>query len=269
MNYYVLGRTPTFVYSMRRTGSVSLFNAVKARGVFAIATHNLNPDLPPGIRVSGSGRWAMEKIVRRRKPAKLISLVRNPFDTMASVFAKSSFDAAIVTGQAEEYARQQRSADELGRQFIENYLKNDRYLEQLAWFESEYRPALGIEVYNHPFDKQRGFARIDEGPYSALILKTELDDASKASLVGEFLGLRDFQMLPPDEVAYPTYKTGFTPGIPGTQAPYGADYERLKSGLTIPEEYWNNIVNSRFARHFFTSEELAASRSKLVGSPSN
>lgn len=263
-NYYLLRRTPTFVYSMRRTGTVALFDALKARGVFVIATHELNPDSTHGGRVSGSARWARKHVIRRRKPAKIIALVRNPFDTMASVFAKSNFDAAIVSGQTEAYARQQPSAAELSQQFIENYLENGRYQEQLTWYEQEFRPALKIDVYDHPFDKQRGFARFDEGPYSVLILKTELDDAAKALLVGEFLGLPDFHMAPAKEVAYPTLRTGFTPGIPGDQAPYGSHYERLKSGLTIPESYWNHIVNSRFAQHFFSSDELLASRAKLV-----
>jgi hypothetical protein len=268
-NYYVLRRTPTFVYSMRRTGTVSLLNSIKASNVFVIGTHNLYPDLSPEIRVSGSGRWAMEKIIRPRKPAKFISLVRNPFATMASVFAKTSFDAAIARGEADEYARQQRSAEELGQQFIADYLESGRYREQLDWFDVEYKPALGIDVYQYPFDKQQGFVRIDEGPYSALILKTELDDASKAEIVGDFLGLPDFQMLPADEVTYTTYQTGFTPGMPATQAPYSAEYERLKSGLTIPDKYWENMVNAPFTQHFLTAEEIAASRAKYAGSPSN
>ncbi len=66
------------------------------------------------------------------------------------------------------------------RRVAEQYDKSDvicaalnRFLLPLRWYDEDFRPATGVDVYQTPFDRERGFGRIDHGGLSILLLKYE------------------------------------------------------------------------------------------------
>jgi len=261
-NYFVKHRTPVIVYSVERSGSVALFHSLLAHGVFAIGSHYLSQDrIKKGCATgNGSARWASKHIILKGTPAKIISLVRNPIDNMVSTFARSDFGdraaGASVDGSGEI------DPAELTRQFRTCYLDAGRYLHPLTWFENEFQVALGIDVYGYAFDKQRGHARFRQGPFDVLLLRTEMEDPRKAKLVAEFLGLPDFTMEPAS--ARSAAGPDMAPGRAGEQATYGRFYRVLKRYVTVPEEYLDTIIGSRYAQHFFPEETLRAMKRRYL-----
>lgn len=258
-NHFLLRRSPVIVFSMERSGSVALFQSLLAHGVFAVATHYLSPEkVRRGARTSnGSARWAARHIIARRKPAKIISLVRHPIDNMVSTFARGDFGDR---GQCADQARGGTiDAGPLVERFHRQYLASGRYQHPLRWFDREFRPALGVDVYAHPFDKQRGAARIAAPPYDILLMRTELPDDEKARVVGPFLGLPEFTMV---SAAGKPAKADLAPGRAGEQSAYGALYKVLKCHVTVPKEYLDAIIASRYAQHFFPAEILDAMRDR-------
>ena len=245
INFYLRRRSPTIVYAMGRVGSWALFRSLYAHGEFALHDHVLHPvnlKLKEGVR-PGTSKWAYKEIIRKHKKAQIISLVRNPVECMVSAFApqvKGRFD----TDNGWEHL----STEELSDQFRTGYFEQQRHLQKLNWFDSEFKAALGIDVYKYPFPKDTGYVRIQKGPHDVLIIRTELDDALKAQVVSDFLGLTNLKII----------RTRV-----GEQQPYGEIYKVFKQRVTVPERYLDTIINSRYAQHFFPQDTLDAMRERF------
>ena len=239
-NFYLRRRTPTLVYAMGRVGSVALFRSLYEHGEFALHAHILNPanlKRKEGKR-PGTSKWAYKQIVCKQRNVKIISLVRNPVECMVSAFApevRVPFDPNTGDGHL--------STSELSDQFRAGYFDRQRHLLKLNWFDDEFKAALGIDVYNYPFPKDRGYVQFREGPFDVLIMRSELDDDMKSRVVSEFVGTTDLKII----------RTRV-----GAQQSYGEIYRVFKQRVTIPEQYMDAIVNSRFAQHFFTQDTLSA-----------
>ena len=89
-----------------------------------------------------------------------------------------------------------------------------------------------------------------------------MEDERKARLVSRFLGLADFSMYRATSI--PQALSGTASGTPGEQAPYREQYKVLKRQVSIPKKYLDTIVDSQFARHFFTQEELNKTRERFL-----
>jgi hypothetical protein len=252
---FVKKRTATVVYSMERSGSVVVFDSLVANGEFAITTHHLDPKkLSTGL-YSGSASWASKHLILKGKKVRIISLVRNPIQSMVSYFARSDFgDRMQGTDTA---ASDNLSAEELVRQFVTEYLEKHRYRHHLEWFDSEFKAALDVDVYRHAFDKERGYVQFQSSPMDVLILRTELDNDQKTQRISEFLGSPNFSLLSAAK------SRGLEHGTPGDQTPYAEKYALLKKDLTIPEKYLDEILGSRYVTHFFPQDYLDATRERF------
>ncbi len=256
-DFYIRRKVPSIVYSMERTASVSLYQSLLACGELAVATHYVEPAAMVDGRMSRTAIWAARKVLGHSRPHRVISLVRNPFDHMLSMFARASHDRAVLAS-----AQGEASIGDLTRPFVEEFLGKREYMRQLEWFDGPYKSQLGLDVYAHPFDKARGFGRFSHDSCDALVVRTELKDAEKSAVVGEFLGRPEFRMV--DVVPVKRARTEAA-GMPGEKSAYGASYKALKQGVEIPREHVERIRESRYARHFFTDEELDASIRRVTG----
>lgn len=257
INYFVRRRIPTIVYSMERSGSVALFHSLSAHGVFALATHQLDFEKIQTGRHSGSALWACKHIVRKRRRAKIISLVRNPIDNMISAFARFEFLPVGKNHANGENNLKSTTVEEITNRFRTCYLEQGKYLHQLNWFDSEFKKALGIDVYHYPFDKEQGYVQFQEGPYDILILRTELDAEKKSLVVSSFLDLENFK------ISNAVSGSKIAPGIPGEQSSYGEIYKNFKRRVAVPKEFFDEIVRSQYVQHFFTPESLDTTRKRF------
>lgn len=261
-NYYVKKRIPTIVYSMERSGSIVVFESLLTHGEFAITTHYLDPELDPEKmatgRYSGSAVWVSKHLIRKRKKMRIISMVRNPVESMVSFFARSHFGDRAQEVDAAQAESNPLTSEDISRQFTEEFLEKKHYRHHLQWFDSEFIPALGVDIYKHDFNKEQGYVQIQEGPNEVLILRTELDDAQKSQIISEFLGLTDFHIL------RATRSRGAAHGTPGEKAPYAKQYKLLKESLKIPENFLEEITASKYATHFFTPEYLCEMRQQYA-----
>ncbi|WP_168205146.1 putative capsular polysaccharide synthesis family protein [Bythopirellula goksoeyrii] len=223
----------------------------------------MDPKKITSENLSGSARWACRNIVLRRKPAKIISLVRHPIDNMLSTFARSDFGQQASQADRDSTQGESIDSDQVLSEFCESYLQSDRYLHPLQWFTTEFQAALGVNVYDYPFDKQNGFVKFSEGPYDVLIMRTEITDEKKSRLVADFLGLPEIEMVNLAITADPS--NPLLPGTPGEQTVYAEKYRALKEGIVIPPSYLDTIVNSQYAKHFFTEQERASIRKNYEG----
>lgn len=140
------------------------------------------------------------------------------------------------------------NADDLViQELVSTFVKEYRHPVPLIWFDVEIRQALGIDVFEYPFPKEKGFLTIEKGNFQLLIIKLEVDDSVKERAIGEFLGVRDFKLTRSNVAQDKSYDAAY------------ADFIKM---LELPESYVEIMCNSEYARHFYTEAEIEAIRSK-------
>ena len=118
------------------------------------------------------------------------------------------------------------------------------------WFDKEFEPLYGLDVFNTPFDMDQGYAIYRNDFADVLLLKLESLDRSVAGAFREFLGIDDFRLV--------TTNTA-------ENKEYAHVYRSFRMQLALPDDYLDQVYDSRMARHFYTPEEIAVFRRKWAG----
>jgi len=239
---YLARRTPVIVYSTGRVGSMALYRSLETAGAFVVTAETLNPDRLVRHKHPGSWRWTYRHIVRPRRPAAVISIVRDPLALLISHFFFKLQRATRIPDRPRPL-----SIDEMCETFNTVYLDQGRPGRLLAWFETEMKPYLGIDVYDRDFPCDRGFVRIDTSLYRVLIYRAELDDTAKSRAVADFLGSPNFALTRFNVTA---------------SKPYARVYASFQRRLKVPIERLDYVYGSRYARHFYSAAERESMRAR-------
>jgi hypothetical protein len=172
---------------------------------------------------------------------RVITIVRDPMAHNISLFFQV-FDQYAGTSVQQSGC----SVDELIRIFLERYV----YSRPLTWFDAELKTTLGIDVFQHPFPVERGYAVVAAGDISLLVLRSELEDRQKADAIAKFLGLKDFKIL----------RSNVT-----SEKAHGPLYEEFKRCIRVPDDLLKQLYESKYARHFYSDEERARLRARWRG----
>ncbi|NJL34402.1 MAG: hypothetical protein HC893_11695 [Chloroflexaceae bacterium] len=196
-DFYIDGKMPIIVYSMGKTGTTSLAESLQhTRGAAVYHIHRMNMSyaIRSGDRVLDNkavvknrlGAALYSHVIKRGKPAKMNTLVRDPARRNISGFFQSFRNHAQVPL---EHAR--FSMDEMIRIFLERYPHDT----PITWFDQEVKPMLGIDVYGTPFPREQGHLVLTHGQSELLILKGEVADTVKEQAIAAFLNLPSFRLM--------------------------------------------------------------------------
>ena len=243
--YYLLGHTPVLVYCTGRVGSIALFNALYKRGVFAFKVEDLNPNADR--RQRGTTHWVYSHVAKPRRPAKVIFIVRNPVALMVSDFLPK---LPYMTDAPDPY--ETLTPAQMRHIFNTKYFQEGRHLEKLRWFQQQAEPYLGVDVYAQSFPQQQGYLRFRQAGYDALVIRTELDNPTKARVVGDFVGLDDLRIERMNV---------------GEKKDYGDAYGPFKRALTIKPEHLETIFASQYARHFYGRAKMVEMNERWLPQP--
>jgi hypothetical protein len=120
----------------------------------------------------------------------------------------------------------------------------------LCWFEREFEPTIGIDVYAYPFDADVGVATIDSPQARVLVLRQESLEVAPHAL-GEFLGLdREIPVAAANV---------------GAAKRYGDEYERVVRDLRVASDVLDAAYESRLVRHFYSPAEVERFRARWGG----
>ena len=114
-------------------------------------------------------------------------------------------------------------------------------LDEFSWFSYEIKRVFGIDIFQEPFDKEKGYGIIRKGNVEILIYKLEALNTLEC-MIGEFLGQDEFQLkrenLSEEKI-------------------YNAAYHELKEVLKISEKYFQYYYKDNSAySHFYTDNEI-------------
>ncbi len=232
------------VYQMGKVGSNTIRWSLKKAGLKVSHIHSLylnrgyefyknfllsqvNYPATKKILYSFFYQWQRLKL-RRRKKLKIITLVREPVSVnISSFFQNLSYFA---------YEYEHKAASSLYEAFFDKC--NHDYV--LDWFDKEFLPTTGLDIYQYDFDKDAGYSIIKEKKVECLVIKLEkLDELEGA--IAEFVGVRDFKLVRHNVSAH----KWFNPV-----------YREFKRNVMFSLEFIERIYSSRLVQHFYSEDEI-------------
>lgn len=243
-----------FIYQMGKVASTSIYEALKERkDCHAFHAHLLGgKNLIARKRRVRDSFWSPDKryrisnsfssqIIQPRFPVKIITLVRDPFERNISAFFENA-DSVRATEKNEE---------QFIPELIKEYLGKAKHTQPEDWYKNEFHDALGIDIFQYPFDAETGWSTIEHGSYDVLILKTTLSDKEKAQQISSFLGIERLEIPR-------TNRTG--------EKALHTTYQRFKESIIFPEKIGLAMLQSQFTQHFFTQAEIDTMRLRWLQS---
>lgn len=252
LRYLKIGSGETLIYTMGKVGSSAIYENLNT----CYQVHNLDNEAPfkyfssritPYLSryVFESIRWKLfyRKYTKARnknnKIIKIISIVRDPI-------------ARNVSALFQNYDESQLKTDDDCTQdffaFVNHFLP-------LMWFDIELKKNIGIDVYVHPFDKEKGWQIIRNKQYELLIIQLEKLSELEA-LIGEFLKIKNFSLE----------RKGKGENI-SSEKWYGEYYNNLRKAIIFPKEYLDIMYESKYVKHFYTNDQINQFRNKWSESP--
>jgi hypothetical protein len=124
------------------------------------------------------------------------------------------------------------------------------------WYDTQLKPVFDIDVYAQPFPHPQGH-EIYYGKNNSRLLVIRLEDLNRVgqTVLSDFLNLNEFQLVQANI---------------SEQKEYSDLYREFKK-LPLPASYLEKMYSSKYARHFYTDEELHGFYQKWIagqnGSP--
>jgi hypothetical protein len=263
------GRAPTVVFSMGKTGSTAIARAVQdATGervfqIFRLEKERLaqaeqrylagRKHAPTGGAVAFPGAlhlWESEYLLRNppsaSAPWTVITTVREPIAQAVSAF----FHGSVRRGLPAAASTPPLTAELLLGELLDEHWER----APIRWFDREFAPALGIDVFAHPFDPTAGHGVIETPTARVLLLRQENLDTAPAALAG-FLGL-----------GAPVPVAGRNQA---TAKEYAARYREFLRDVRVPDPVLGEVYDSGYARHFYADSEVTGFRRRWRDGPAD
>lgn len=217
-------------------------------GVKAMHTHSLNPASTRklntikkhlGWKVTSTSDRATArkyKSLKNENQKKIVTLVREPISRNISAFFQVLDQ---ITGIEDAHTKYSTAG------LLELFFKHYPHDIPLTWFDREFKPTLGIDIYSYPFPKEDGSMIINEGEYDILVMRHDLDDKSKEACLKRFLGV--------NEAPIKITNTSI-------QKNYADTYRRFIQDICLPVDYISRMLDSKYSNHFYTAQELTSIR---------
>lgn len=247
-------RDPIIVYQMGKVGSNSIYQSLKELDLDVPVYHIHWLDNLDYVE-----KWTMKTLldqkgslsmlreardIRRKIDAdpdhgwNVISLVRPPVPRLLSSFFEDL--PYVIPDFAERY----HSGSLSPRDLVDYFSKNARTDWAAGWFDSQVKSVFGIDVFASPFPKSKGFDTYVRRKTRLLIIRLSDLNRCAGDALNEFLGIPDFA-LRSRHIRQETE--------------YGSLYSEFLELMRLPVDFVREINSSKYAKHFFTLEELEAS----------
>lgn len=248
----IRGKPVIAVYQPGRVGSTSVTVAIRSANMgLTFHAHSLSPDLrkemvPKGVITTAKQEETISKYenvarclrwyLHRKGPMRFIVLLRDPIDHALSHFF---YNFTSLTGRS--LAERPWTYSELLRLYwVKNTITGYTTFEY--WFEKELQRYTGLDVFAQPFDRERGWQEYKLGNLAVLLMKIELDIPTKNSILSSFLNLKNLQIRSINR---------------GEDQSYASIYQLFRENFSLKQDRLDEIYSGRYAKHFYTQQEIS------------
>jgi hypothetical protein len=224
------------VYQPGKVGSMTVYDSIRARGMDAVHTHKRGGLL---------NRLFTDFILNKK--VKIITLVREPLARDLSVVFQTFDQERTFHLMHRNESFMNFCVREMKRMAYEDTyngkVDNIKYGGQFDWFDYEFKNFTGIDIFSHPFDKDKAYSLITQGNIEILLMKLEKLNAME-DVIGSFLGIADFKLAKSNE---------------GHNKSYKYLYNNLKEVIEIPRELVDlYYCNNERMDYFYGEDEKKA-----------
>lgn len=255
---------PILVYQVGKVGSTSIHISLQQKNLPSFHVHNFQ------INYFASSKYKkLYNLAIGKRPIKIISLVREPISRDISSFFQIAFSSVraiaggylkkglyedfldiyyrnLLNAKCESKHEKNENYEEMPVRFklFETVQKNGNTFD---WFDYELKETFGIDVYEYPFDKNKGYSIIEKDGIEVLIMQLEklsqLED-----VIGEFVGDKQFCLVNDNESSGKEYQ--FL-------------YKEFLNGIVLPQDYIDFYYkNNEAMNHFYSIEDQEKFRRK-------
>jgi hypothetical protein len=108
------------------------------------------------------------------------------------------------------------------------------------WFDSEMKSVFGIDVFAQPYDFERGYLLLENGPVRALVIRMEDLNRALTPALSDLMG----QPLPPV----------LQRANVGSAKWYGPVMQEVKRSYSTSAEQRSQVVGGRYYQHFYAPD---------------
>ncbi|MCP4523617.1 MAG: hypothetical protein GY828_05375 [Candidatus Gracilibacteria bacterium] len=236
------GEKSVIVFTMGKVGTLTICNSLRSVGYKHVHPHSLCYTRPGihfvKVKLSflNNIKYTIKTFLKRLKvwvwkklnnEILIISGVRDPFSRNISAF----FEQVHYLGGISNVAT--------SKEIIAFFEASCEFDAPLNWFDKEVLKVTGINVYNYPFDKEKGFVIINKGKFRLLIFR--IDKLNKLSNeISEFIDEKKFSIISTNLSKHGDYPT---------------QLNNLKKTYKYDVELSQRYKHSKYFQHFYTSEE--------------
>lgn len=231
------------VLTPRKVGTTSVARSLLQASVHAIQTDRLIP-----------GNWTNENVADKEelirlfcngKKIRVISLIRDPIARALSDY----FYGLDVEGYARAYLPVRPDIFQGVKDFMEEEIQTGSSGAVFEWFDREIRGSFDIDIWQHDFDKEKGYSIICKDNVELLLIKMErLNDCQ--SVIGEFAGAKEFRLAKENA---------------GSERLYHFAYNEFKKAFQVPQHILDFYYKENKAMdYFYTEEEKKRFREKWI-----
>ena len=249
------------VFQMGKVGSSSIYESLKRIGLNLpiYHAHVLRPTQLVAIEKLIKANWSptrnplhlwhslflQNKLKQKpRKKWKVITLVRDPIARNISAFFQTKH---LLSADEQRLLLSSTNADELRDLFLEKFYAHDA---PISWFDDELKSVFGVDVFKQPFPRETGYCVYEGEMADVLLIRLEDLGRCQTEAIREFLGIDDFQMKKANV---------------GKDKSYSEAYSRMLSSIRLPEAYIEQMYQSKYTQHFYSSDEIAKFSHRWLG----
>lgn len=248
-------RPPVLIYQMGKVGSTSVYKSLKKFAIIhpifhvhwfskegMVRAEKIKAEIRDPIFDMHLRRC---KLLRSKynngniKRLKIITLVRDPIDREVSNLFQN---IEIFNRHLINHKKQIKINDALKliRKKIELKLLDVDYC--INWFDDEFNRALSVDIYDYPFDKEKGYSIIKYKHIDILIIKLEKANSCFKSAIKEFFGIQSEKKLVKANI--------------GDKKRYSNEMKFIKENLRVSPKACESIYSVKYVNHFYSQKEI-------------
>jgi hypothetical protein len=128
------------------------------------------------------------------------------------------------------------------KELFEKCLLNKNYIKYLQeWFNFEFKETTGIDIYEYPYNHEKGYTIIKKDNFEVLIMRMEDLNRSFQPAINEFLGYDNISLINKNE---------------SKNKDYAFIYKLISESLTLPREYCEDLYSCQYMKHFNRTNEI-------------
>lgn len=232
---------PVHVFNAGKVGSKTVVRSCQEHKIIASHAHSIIP-----YWLADEEKEEIRKIYKNQEKIKIISLVREPISRDISFFFENIWiDSYCSMGESIEEAFDIWMKECLYKinnnssKFPIWYMDMNKPL--FKWFDDEIKDLFNIDVFEYPFDVEKGYSIIKKDGVELLLIKLEkLNELSE--VVGKFLEKDSFEIYTEND---------------SENKPYVNLYKKFREQLELPKDYFEYYYGEYSKlKHFYSENEI-------------